>query len=41
MEHIQNHLRTSIKGIKSGQRLNNVYTHPMENEYVGLLDAKK
>jgi N-dimethylarginine dimethylaminohydrolase len=40
IDHIQNHLRSSIKEIKSGQRLSDVYVHPMDNQ-VSLLDAKQ
>jgi dihydroorotase-like cyclic amidohydrolase len=34
-------VKSSIKEIKSGKRLNNVYGHLHDNESIGLLDAKQ
>jgi hypothetical protein len=41
MEHIKKSVQSSIKEIKSGRRLSNAYTHPLEETTTGSFEAKQ
>ena len=41
MKHIEGYLRSSLKEMKSGQRLSTGYSHPYEHEPAGTLDARQ